>query len=76
MKVHLCPGVTRLFSRKTVQWSILLSEHLPCLHGIAQVGVANVAGLPYLQTSEAAKPAHVLLELTSANSDLHSSSQT
>jgi len=40
------------------------------------VGVANVAGLPYLQTSEAAKPAHVLLELTSASTDLHSSSQS
>ena len=30
------------------------------------MGVANVAGLPYLQTSLAVKPAHVLLELTSA----------
>jgi len=57
MKAILCPGEYSIFSRRffgrNVQWSILLSEHLPCLYGIAQVGVANVAGLPYLQTSEA-----------------------
>jgi len=42
MKAPLCPGGARFFGG-IVQWSILLSEHLPCLHGIAQVGVANVA---------------------------------